>query len=75
MRQLQDHLLTHGKKARCCHELEACSNALEDDRVLQAVGEKPSCIVNHPGFEVVCLNVWSLTASGSPIQNTAGEKI
>ena len=29
-------------------------------RVLEALGEPPACVIDHPGFKPVCLNSWTL---------------
>ena len=46
----------------CCCELEGCVEALTSDLVLQDLPEdaKLTCITQHPGFNPVCLQKWSL---------------
>ncbi|CAB3984262.1 Hypothetical predicted protein [Paramuricea clavata] len=50
----------------CCCELEACDEALKNNEVLEdlkAEGkdiELIKCITQHPGFDSVCLQKWSL---------------
>ena len=44
----------------CCQEIEAVKQKnLEAVEVAQ-LENPPSCIVNHPGFHPVCLNIWVL---------------
>ncbi|XP_065148371.1 P2X purinoceptor 7-like [Paramisgurnus dabryanus] len=38
----------------CCQEVQQVT------RRLQQLEERPTCMVDHPGFEPVCLNVFSL---------------
>ncbi|KAK3745187.1 hypothetical protein QZH41_008384 [Actinostola sp. cb2023] len=46
----------------CCSELDGCVESLESDLVLQDFddGTVPICITQHPGFNAVCLQKWSL---------------
>ena len=46
----------------CCSELEGCSESMESDLVLQDIplDVKLTCITEHPGFNPVCLQKWSL---------------
>ena len=46
----------------CCSELDGCVEALVSDIVLQDLpdGTKLKCITQHPGFNAVCLQEWSL---------------
>ena len=46
----------------CCCELDGWVEALVSDIVLQDLpeGMKLMCITEHPGFEAVCLEKWSL---------------
>ena len=41
-----------GGKRICCQEVEAVE--------VEELQAEPRCIVQHPGFETVCLNVWVL---------------
>ena len=46
----------------CCCKLDRCVEALTSDVVLQdlAQDEKLTCITQHPSFNPVCLQKWSL---------------
>jgi hypothetical protein len=45
----------------CCQELSEVQ--LKCQQVLDfELGEKPTCICIHPGFQPVCLNLWNLQA-------------
>ena len=46
--------LANAKECLCCKEIYGCMLALEDDEVLEAVGNV-SCVTKHPGFAPVCL--------------------
>ena len=59
-------LLENPKECCCCAEISKCATVLSDKEVLEAVGEQPLCITQHPGFDALCLNTWCLeVASGS----------
>ena len=46
----------------CCKELEGCGEALESDLVQQDISPNAilNCVTEHPGFNPVCLQKWSL---------------
>ena len=47
-------------ETQCCREIEKCVLALSAEDVLEDVEVPPSCIINHPGFRVNCLEKWTL---------------
>ena len=48
------------EECRCCMEIEQCRHKMFDHED----GESQKCILDHPGFNDVCLNEWVLeTAS------------
>ena len=49
----------------CCHDIEECQTALEDEVVRDEVGAILSCITLHPGFKECCLSKWSLRLTGT----------
>lgn len=54
-------LLQNISECYCCDELDGCGEALQSDLVVDDVGEKKlRCITDHPGFQPVCLEKWSL---------------
>ena len=57
-------LLTNLKECQCCVELEGCDEAMKREEViidLKADGiENAKCITQHPGFNCICLQKWSL---------------
>ena len=46
----------------CCRELEGCLESTKTDLVLQDIGADVNleCVTEHPGFNPVCLQKWSL---------------
>ena len=44
----------------CCTELDGCVESLTTDLVQQDVSTELSCVTEHPGFQPVCLEKWSL---------------
>ena len=55
---------TNLKECQCCVELEGCDEAMKSEEViidLKADGiENAKCITQHPGFNCICLQKWSL---------------
>jgi len=51
----------------CCKELEPCGESLESDLVQQDVSPNASlkCVTEHPSFNPVCLQKWSLRMAAS----------
>ena len=51
--------MTREAESICCQEIDAIAN-----KNIELVGEElcqaPKCIIEHPGFEGVCLNHWVL---------------
>ncbi|XP_020897215.1 uncharacterized protein LOC110236076, partial [Exaiptasia diaphana] len=47
----------------CCKEIDSCVDALANEEVLEDTQTLPACITNHPGFNTVCLDKWSLKTS------------
>ena len=52
-------LLVNVAEAKCCRE------ALQEQRVIEEMGQESAYIAQHPGFAAVCFNVWSLQVSAS----------
>ena len=44
----------------CCQEVDAVKNKNLEAVTVEELQAEPGCIVQHPGFEAVCLNVWAL---------------
>ncbi|CAB4003761.1 Hypothetical predicted protein [Paramuricea clavata] len=57
-------LLTNNRECHCCFELEGCGEAMNREEVIQdlkAEGvQNAKCVTQHPGFNSVCLQKWSL---------------
>ncbi|XP_015754353.1 PREDICTED: uncharacterized protein LOC107334001 [Acropora digitifera] len=55
-------LLQNISECYCCQELDGCRESLESDIVRQDLqdDETLKCITEHPGFQPVCLEKWSL---------------
>ena len=55
-------LLQNASECNCCRELQACTDTMEMEEVLQDYppGTKLTCVTEHPGFDTVCLQKWSL---------------
>ena len=47
------------------NETESQSENTEDQQI-------PNCITNHPGFEAVCLNKWSLELAAESYKTRGG---
>ena len=47
-------------ETRCCQEIEKCIQELHLHEVLEDTETPPSCITNHPGFRLNCLEKWTL---------------
>jgi hypothetical protein len=50
---------------QCCQEIERCVQSLNSADVLEDVEMPPSCITNHPGFNLNCLQKWTLRLASS----------
>ena len=46
------------------HESICCRESFEILEKIEEYGNSIECIVRHPGFESVCLNVWVLQTAG-----------
>ena len=57
-------LLQNPKECLCCVEFDSCVEALNSDKVINEVTYPPTCVTRHPGFEPVCLQIWSLRLDG-----------
>ena len=44
----------------CCQEVDAVRNKILEDVMEEQLQAEPRYIVQHPGFEAVCLSVWFL---------------
>lgn len=44
----------------CCQEIDEVKNKNVEAIAVEELQAEPICIVQHPGFEAVCLNVWVL---------------
>jgi len=53
--------MTTAAECVCCQSMDVirakCQEVADSD-----IGRAPPCIVDHPGFSSVCLNVWVLQA-------------
>jgi hypothetical protein len=54
--------LSNPNECLCCCEIEECAQALISEQVLNDVGQDAhlKCITEHPGFDPICLQKWSL---------------
>ena len=55
-------VLSNPNECLCCCEIDECGQALVSEQVLNDVGQdaRLKCITEHPGFDPVCLQKWSL---------------
>ncbi|CAB3985984.1 Hypothetical predicted protein [Paramuricea clavata] len=57
-------LLTNGNECYCCCELEGCEEAMNREEVIKDLEvegvQNAKCVTQHPGFNPVCLQKWSL---------------
>ena len=55
-------LLANISECYCCSELEGCLESMKSDLVLEdlAADVNLKCVTEHPGFNPVCLQKWSL---------------
>lgn len=58
-------LLQNASECYCCTELEGCIESLESDIVKEdlADGTVLKCVTEHPGFNIVCQQKWSLRSA------------
>ena len=57
------------QECRCCMEIQQCHDKMAD---FEKCGER-KCILNHPGFNYVCLNEWVLETASLGLK-TKGRK-
>lgn len=69
------HSLQNISECYCCQELDGCVEAFTSEPVLQdlAPNAKLVCITDHPGFNPVCLEKWSLRLAADKYK-TKGKK-
>ncbi|PFX14442.1 hypothetical protein AWC38_SpisGene21396 [Stylophora pistillata] len=60
----------------CCSELEGCIESMKSDLVLQDLfpDDTLTCITEHPGFQAVCLQKWSLRLAAGKYK-TKGKQV
>ncbi|XP_028401050.1 uncharacterized protein LOC114524123 [Dendronephthya gigantea] len=76
--------LVEAKECHCCTEIPNCAAALTltiDDSVRvsessddDATNTQQTCITNHPGFDAICLNRWSLELAADNFKTRTGQK-
>ena len=66
-------LLQNISECYCCAELEGCCDSMSRDMVKQdlAPGIALKCITEHPGFNPVCLQKWSLRLAATKYKTKA----
>ena len=57
--------LSNAHECVCCMEIDECQQALNSELVIFDVGQNANlkCITEHPGFNTICLQRWSLRMS------------
>ena len=60
--------LVQAKETRCCAEISNCVDAL----VL--AGSQNTCITDHPAFDAICLNRWSLELASDRFKTRSGQR-
>lgn len=60
-------LLPNISERYCCQELDGCWESIESDIVRQDLrdGETLKCITEHPEFQPICVEKWSLRLADS----------
>ena len=53
-------IMDNNEECKCCAEIPQIRDKNEEAIKRNVVEEVPSCIIQHPGFEAVCLNQWVL---------------
>ncbi|XP_067048448.1 uncharacterized protein [Acropora muricata] len=68
-------LLQNISESYCCCELEGCKESMKSDLVRQDLAPDVTltCITEHPGFQPVCLQKWSLRLASDKFK-TKGKK-
>ena len=69
-------LLQNISECYCCCELEDCEESMKSDLVLQdlAPDVNLTCITEHPGFQPVCLQKWSLRLAADKFKTKGKER-
>ncbi|CAB3999985.1 Hypothetical predicted protein [Paramuricea clavata] len=67
-------LLQNEYETQCCQEIDRCTKALSSDDVLQDVEIPPTCVLNHPGFRINCLEKWSLKMAVPKYKTKIGKR-
>lgn len=69
-------LLQNISECYCCCELEGCEESIKSDLVLQdlAPDVNLTCITEHPGFQPVCLQKWSLRLAADKFKTKGKER-
>lgn len=60
----------------CCQELDGCTESMSSDQVMEDVpsDETLKCVTQHPGFNAVCLQKWSLRMAGERVRTKDKKK-
>lgn len=69
-------LLQNISECYCCCELEGCEESIKSDLVLQdlAPDVNLTCVTEHPGFQPVCLQKWSLRLAADKFKTKGKER-
>ena len=69
-------LLQNISECYCCCELEGCEESIKSDLVLQDLAPDVylTCINEHPGFQPVCLQKWSLRLAADKFKTKGKER-
>ena len=73
-------ILQNAKECHCCQEIENCIEFIKsfdhEEFVTGGQGDKLegtlNCITDHPGFDAVCLNKWSLELAAANFKTRDG---
>ncbi|XP_068684488.1 uncharacterized protein [Montipora foliosa] len=57
------HKMWREEENICCREIEEIQRKNLEAVEIEHLGAPPDCIVQHPGFQAVCLNHWVLQAA------------
>ena len=72
-------MLQNVKECYCCQEIENCVDFIDSfyqEFVTGGQGDKGTfnCITDHPGFEAMCLNKWSLELAAENFKTRDGHR-
>ena len=69
-------LLQNISECYCCCELEGCKESMKSDLVLQDLfpDVNLTCTTEHPGFQPVCLQKWSLRLAADKFKTKGKER-